>query len=109
MGDDVLRIVLPYGVIESDSDDIAIERISKLVKVENFSLLIFGLPIGLDGHEGVNAMRVRKFGDCLVKQGFEIKYIDERFTSREADRMGGQATRDEKAAMLILESYFGSK
>ena len=34
-----------------------------------------------------------------------IEFVDERFTSAEADRLGGEASRDEKAAMLILQSY----
>lgn len=109
VGDDVLRIALPFGVIEADTEDIAITRIAHLIEVEKVSQVVIGLPIGLDGREGANALRVREFGDKLKVVGKEIVYIDERFTSCEADRMEGVATRDEKSAMLILESYFGGK
>jgi len=109
IGDDTLRFPLPFGVIQVVSMDAAITQIAHIVTVEKISKIIIGLPLGLDGREGDNAIRVRSFGDQLSVIGCEIEYIDERFTSREADRMGGSATRDEKAAMLILESFFNKK
>jgi RNase H-fold protein (predicted Holliday junction resolvase) len=38
-----------------------------------------------------------------------VDFVDERFTSAEADRMGGDASRDERAAVLILQSYLDIK
>jgi RNase H-fold protein (predicted Holliday junction resolvase) len=34
-----------------------------------------------------------------------IEFFDERFTSQQADAMGGSVSRDEKSAMAILEGY----
>ena len=74
---------------------------------ENFDKIVMGLPVGLkSGEETSNSERVRKFADKLkLKTGLPIEFADERFSSHEADSMGGQAYRDEKAAMVILQEY----
>jgi len=96
-----LDVVLPYGVIEG-----GVEELVKLIKSENINKLVVGLPIGLDGKENQNTKRVREFADELKKKvNLPIEFVDERFTSRQADNMGGDVSRDEKSAMLILQSY----
>ena len=94
-----LGVVLPYGILGENElpDFITAEKIDKV---------IVGWPIGLDGKENKNTDAVKTFAEKLKKDiKISIEFMDERFTSAEADRMGGEASRDEKAAMLILQSY----
>lgn len=53
---------------------------------------------------------MEKFAEEIKeKTDVEIEFYDERFSSQQADRMGGCVSRDEKSAMVILQSYLDSK
>ncbi|OGH83236.1 MAG: hypothetical protein A2373_01630 [Candidatus Magasanikbacteria bacterium RIFOXYB1_FULL_40_15] len=98
-----LDVVLPFGVVKD------IDELAKLIKKEKIDKIVVGLPIGLDGKENENTRRVKKFADELKnKINLPIEFEDERFSSRQADSMGGDVSRDEKAAMVILSSYIDS-
>ena len=104
--DTAIGVVLPFGVIANKESIIKNQELIELIKKERVEKIILGLPLGLDGEENENTKKVRTFGDELKKEtGLSVEFIDERFTSRLADAMGGGATRDEKAAMGILQSY----
>lgn len=96
-----LDVVLPFGVVGN------LEELVKVVKTEKIDKVIFGLPLHLETmEENFNTRRIRKFADEVKKEtGVEIDFADERLTTAEAMEMGGDATLDEKAAMLILQTY----
>ncbi len=96
-----LDVVLPYGVVGS------LKELVDLIEVEKIDKVVFGLPLTLeDLSENANTKRIRNFADEVKKQtGVEIDFADERLTTSEAMQMGGDATLDEKSAMLILETY----
>lgn len=98
------NVVLPFGV----ANDLN-ELIDK-IKVENFDKIVIGLPLGLNGHGNKNVERVKDFGKKLKQKiNLPIEFIDERFSSQEADRMCGGVSRDEKSAMVILNTYIEKK
>lgn len=98
--DTAINVVLPYGVVGSVSE------LASLIQKERIDKVVIGLSLGLDGKENENTKIVRSFADELKKIiKTHIEFVDERFTSSEADRMEGEASRDEKAAMLILQNY----
>ncbi|MFA6427601.1 MAG: Holliday junction resolvase RuvX [Candidatus Magasanikbacteria bacterium] len=102
--DSALGVVLPYGNVDAKKWKI---EIVKLIETEKIHKAVVGLPVGLDGKENENTKRVRNFADELRKLAdIPIEFIDERFSSHAADRMGeGGASRDERAAMIILQTY----
>lgn len=101
-----LGVVLPYGQLLNPNSELLTQGLIKLIQEEKVEKVIIGLPIGLDGKENANTVAVRKFSEALTKAiDLPIEFVDERFTSAEADRMGGDVSRDEKAAMLILQAY----
>ena len=83
----------------------------EIIKNERIKKVLIGLPISLEGGENQNTKDVRIFGQALERgTGIAVEYIDERFTSAEADRFsGGVASRDEKAAMVMLQAYMDRK
>jgi len=98
-----MGVVLPYGKFETRNWK---SEIVTLIENEKIHKVLIGLPLGMDGEENVNTKRVRAFGDALESlAGVPIEYADERFTSQQADAMGGSVSRDEKSAMVILQSY----
>ena len=96
-----LDVVLPYGVLGS------IAELIDFIKKERIDKVVFGLPLDLNElTENANTERIRKFADEVKKEtGVKIDFADERLTTSEARQMGGDATLDEKAAMLILQTY----
>lgn len=86
-----------------------------LAKEERALLLAVGLPLNVDGTEGEAAKAARGFGAELgVVAGLPVVYVDERYTSMEADealrmRMKNPKERkakvDAAAAALILRTY----
>jgi len=95
-----IGVTLPFGVVHS------LPELVKVIKEERLDKIVVGLPIGVGGNDDFNIKRVEKFVSDLKKETeVSIDYCDERFSSQEADSMGGDATRDEKSAMVILEAY----
>ena len=95
------------------SPDLAAVR--DLAKEERALLLAVGLPLNVDGTEGEAAKAARGFGAELGDvAGLPVVYVDERYTSMEADealrmRMKNPKERkakvDAAAAALILRTY----
>ena len=101
-----LDVVLPFGVIEHPDQDVVVTQLASTIASENIGRAVIGLPIAMDGSETENTKRVRTFVDALQKHtDVPIELLDERLSSKQADAMGGDASRDEKAAMVILQSY----
>jgi putative Holliday junction resolvase len=86
-----------------------------LVKEMDVGTIVVGLPTGLSGDEGTSASEARKLADELGSvTGIEVALVDERYTSRIAERsllQTGMKRRerrekvDQVAAALILQDY----
>lgn len=105
-----LDVVLPYGKISENSKDNNFNKLLELIKKESIDKLVIGYPLSLKGEKNENTISIDKFVNQLKKViKIEIELVDERFSSREADRMDGGVSRDEKAAMVILQSWLSSR
>lgn len=101
-----LNVVLPFGVIRHDNTEKVPQALLDRITAERIDHLVVGLPYDGDGNETPHTERIRAFAKELQeKSGLSLDFADERYTSAEADEMGGNARRDEKAAMLILQTY----
>lgn len=103
-----LGVILPYGNFEWKVES---RKLKELFEKEKVNKIVVGLPLGLDGQENKNTKAVREFVEELKKEvSIPVELVDERFTSKQADRMGDEGvSRDERAAMLILESYLNKQ
>jgi len=108
--DTTLGVILPYGTVQGKTTDIKARELAKLINEERISKVLVGFPLGLDGQENKNTERVKKFV-FEVQKGTDVtvEYVDERFSSQQADEMTGGVTRDERAAMVILQGYLDKK
>ncbi len=103
------RSKVEYG-LEKD-----IDYFVSYAKTEDAGGFVLGLPINMDGTEGVRCEITRNFGDKLhEKSGLPVEYVDERLTTVSAERLLIEAdVRREKrktvidkvAATIILQSY----
>jgi putative Holliday junction resolvase len=104
--DTILHIVLPYGVIEKRKSLTQAEALAEIVNKGAVERVVFGFPLSTSGRENRNTQRVQELAFELGKLvTATIDFFDERFTSQAGDARGGGASRDEKAAMIILEDY----
>jgi putative holliday junction resolvase len=106
------------GYIECDSSNEHFEAISKQVVESAAEKIIVGLPIALDGSEGIAATKIRSFiVQLLEKVSVPVETWDERLSSKEAMRymqdssLSGSKKRkrvDSLAAQIILQNYLDS-
>lgn len=89
--------------------------LKNVVADEEIGLVVVGLPVHLDGREGVQAKAAREFGAWLGELlGMPCVFWDERFTTREAEAHLWDAglshkrrkeRRDQVAAQILLQTY----
>ena len=90
-----------------------------LVKKHQVSKIIIGLPLQMDGSEGVRVKKTKEFARWLEKTvGLPIKFWDERLTTRQAlqvlhqqkiDGRKKKKLKDQVAATIILSNYLESE
>ncbi|OAI46290.1 hypothetical protein AYO44_11655 [Planctomycetaceae bacterium SCGC AG-212-F19] len=87
----------------------------QLVVDQNITHLVVGLPVHLDGREGIKAAEAREFGRWLEEvTGLPVVFFDERFTTSHAEQLlwdaglthkERKARRDKLAAQIFLQAY----
>jgi len=102
-----LDIILPFGLVIEKTREEQLRKLAKIIKEENIDKIVFGFPLTLeDMTENKNTERIKNFAEDLYKlTNKEFEFVDERLTTSEARAMEGDASLDEKAAMLILKTY----
>ncbi len=100
-------VVLPYGRV---AYTVWKQELPQLIRDEKINHVVVGIPYHAeDGTETENSRRVRAFIRELEQLiSVSVTTVDERFTTKEAQVMEGDATLDEKAAMLMLQQYLSA-
>lgn len=112
ISDETGKFARPYGKIVVTNERQGIREIKKTCQKENVGQIIIGLPLTLRGEEGKKVKEVKKFAQNLQKEvALPIIFQDERFTSKEAERILRERKNKSKdkidtlSAMLILNQY----
>ncbi len=107
----------PLGIIARPYDTVAthqlIDVLERIITLENISTIVVGMPITLRGLESEQTKKVKTFTQELKQTFKTISWAlwDERFTSKEAEKLKKARTKEEKlklhaiAAAFILETY----
>ena len=91
-----------------------VERVVALCQQYETDRVLCGLPKNMDGTEGFQAERVRQFAQRLTEQGLNVRFEDERLTTKLATSLliEGDVRRqkrrdvvDKLAATYILQSF----
>jgi len=106
------------GVVQRRGGVHDLEAIARLISPHAPERVVVGLPLNMDGTEGPQAAKVRRFAGRLAEHtGLPIAFWDERLTTVEAEavmRETGVPRRrrrgivDQVAAAGILRSYLAS-
>ena len=102
-------------VIEETDPGIAAKRVAAIAKDRGVKTLVFGIPVNMDGSEHASHSKVVAFAQmCSRAAGLPIEYVDERLTTRQAERhlwnaglaqKGRKARVDKVAAALLLQGW----
>ena len=119
LSDDLGMLAHPLETIQVKGAGDLAAYVAGIVRRENVSVVVIGLPRNMDGSHGPAAAKTREFGEKLrVKTpGCEIRYWDERMTTMAAQKalheMGRNVKKsrqviDQVAAQMILQGYLDS-
>jgi putative Holliday junction resolvase len=119
IGDDQSRLISPLEVIVQQRGEALLIALLKAIQKQDPDALVIGLPINMDGSEGLPAKAGRAFGQTLAaRSDLPIHFQDERLTSFAADQRMSQSGRTRKqkkelrdalAAAEILRDFFEAR
>jgi putative holliday junction resolvase len=107
----------PTGVLASPVEPIrapmtrrGLARLRTLVRELGADRVVVGLPLSLSGGDSAQTAETRAFAAWLEQElPVPVELYDERFTTRLAERTGGTAAEDSRAAAHLLESWLASQ
>jgi len=106
ISDETGTLATPLTVIDQVESAAGQAELLALIAERRPERVVVGLPVSLDGREHAQARRARSFAARLAASlEVPVELYDERFTSALADRRGGRAARDARAAAALLEDY----
>jgi putative Holliday junction resolvase len=116
VGNTVVRVAHPLTTIQGEANAVRFAAIDALVAEWAPGALVVGQPLDGDGSEHDMTARAERFARQLeARFGLPVARVDERFTTRAAATVLGEAgvrgrardaALDEVAAQLILQSWF---
>lgn len=115
VSDETKKIALPKPYILASHKN----EILKFITDHDIDRVLIGLPKNLKGEEGLTARAVRNFASWLREETrLPIEFLDERFTTREAQQKlsglglsgkGRKSLIDSMSAQILLELYLRKK
>lgn len=113
IGDDAVRIAMPYDTIEVDGSEL--ERIARIVVDEGVDTLVVGYPRNQSGEATAQTEYVETFAEQLKDMASHLDFQDESLTSVLAEqqlksygRPYSKGDIDARAAAIILQDYLES-
>jgi putative Holliday junction resolvase len=102
-------LATPLDVVERPDSRRGLQALARLVEEQGAERVVVGLPLTLAGEEGFQATRARTFAERLERRlSVPVELYDERLTTRLAERTGGRADPDSRAAAHLLESWLAA-
>ena len=103
-------LATPLEAVERPDTRRGMQRIAELARQRDVGLVLVGLPLSLSGEEGPQALRTREWAGRLASRlHVPVELHDERLTTRQAERTGGRADEDSRAAAHLLEAYLATQ
>lgn len=119
LSDPMFMIASAFKTVKRTNIEADLDEIEKVIKDQDVSKIIVGMPYNMDKSVGPQAQRVMSFVDLLKRRvDNEIIYIDERMTTISANRilMETKVRRENRkehidkiAATYILQAYLDGR
>jgi putative Holliday junction resolvase len=110
LSDPTGTLATPLTDVERPDTRKGLQRIVQIVREREVERVVVGLPLSLSGEEGPQALHTRAWAQKLAARlpAVPVELHDERFTTRQAERTGGRADADSRAAAHLLEAYLAA-
>ena len=103
-------LATPLPAIDRPDSRRGLGEVARLAEEQGAERVVVGLPLTLRGEEGQQAELARAFAERLRgRLAIPVELHDERLTTRLAERVGGRADPDSRAAAHLLESYLAAR
>jgi putative Holliday junction resolvase len=107
----------PTGVLATPIEPVlrpatrrGLTRLRALARERGVERVVVGLPLSLSGQDSAQTAETRAFAAVLERElHVPVELYDERFTTRLAERTGGEASEDSRAAAHLLEDWLAGK
>lgn len=95
----------PRGTLPPEPPAEFERKLSALCAEEGVTGLVVGLPLDLSGGEGKSARAVRAFAQRIADAtGLDVELVDERWSSKQAERMLSASGKSAKQARLLVDA-----
>ncbi|HEY1594177.1 MAG TPA: Holliday junction resolvase RuvX [Thermoleophilaceae bacterium] len=109
LSDPTGTLATPIGAVERPATRKGLQRLAQIARDSEVERIVVGLPLTLAGEEGQQAGTTREFAARLAELvSVPVDMHDERLTTRQAERTGGGADADSRAAAHLLEAYLAA-
>jgi putative Holliday junction resolvase len=106
----------PTGVLATPIEPVTqpatkrgLARLRALVSELGAERVVVGLPLSLSGADSEQTRETREFAARLERAlPVPVELYDERFTTRMAERTGGRASEDSRAAAHLLDGWLAA-
>lgn len=112
LSDPTGTLASPLPVVERPGTRRGFGAVLGLVREHGVKTVVVGLPLGLSGDDTDQTRETREFAAKLQERvGKRVRVVlhDERFTTRMAERFGGEGDEDSRAAAHLLEGWLAGQ
>jgi putative Holliday junction resolvase len=96
----------PLEPVLRPASKVGLRQIASLAHELGAERIVVGLPTSLRGGDSAQTRETRQFADSLGRAThLPIELYDERFTTSLAQRAGGEASLDSRAAAVLLDEW----
>jgi putative Holliday junction resolvase len=102
-------LATPLPAVPAPATRRGLGKLRALVAELGAERVVVGLPLSLSGADSAQTTETRAFAEDLRSAlPVPVELYDERFTTRLAERIGGRADEDSRAAAHLLDSWLAS-
>ena len=115
VSDEAAQFAFPAGFLACRGRERDLAALSQLLAERSIRRIVVGLPIHMDGRRGETAVAAEEFANAIAEMtGLPVEMLDERWTTREAERALRESRRgrkqrreavDSAAATLLLRTF----
>ena len=103
-------LATPLAAVERPETEAGLAALAELVRETEAERVVVGLPRTMSGDEGPQAAAARSFAGRVARVvEVPVELHDERLTTRQAQRSGGGADEDSRAAAHLLQSWLAAR
>jgi putative transcription antitermination factor YqgF len=112
LSDPTGTVATPIEAVERPGTRRGLARVRDLVRAREAERVVVGLPLSLSGEDSDQTRETRAFAERLAAvlgPEVPVEVYDERLTTRLAQRTGGRANEDSRAAAHLLEGWLARR